>query len=170
MNMNKKTLSEVDIYTGDVTLPKGIEINLESLRADILYYLSNNTFPFSKSSDILDTYIRDYFNLNFKRYLIKKETTGIVLKPNQYSLSLIEIDPMDLYNSVDYVMFYGVNIKKSSCKIILEYDNKRIKNNFYEIELNTNSYIIFPSTLIYRIEQNTSNNENYIIKNTYESK
>jgi len=169
--MKKTTLSEIDIYTGDIKLPEGIEINLESLRADILHYLSGNQFPFSKSNDILDTYIRDYFKLNNDRYLIKRETIGIQMRPSEYSLSLIEIDPMDLSNSVDYVMFYGVNIPKDgSFKIVFEYDDKRLKNKFYEISLKTNSYVIFPSSLIYRIEPNTSNSLNYIIKNTYESK
>lgn len=171
MNMIKKTLSEIDIYTGDVNLPKGIEINLEALRADILFYLTNNKFPQSKSTDILDTYIRDYFNVNFKRYLIQRHTTGIMLKPNEYSLSLYEVNPMDLVNSVDYVMFYGVNIhNEGSCKIVFEYDNKRFKDNFYEISLKTNSYVIFPSTLVYRFEPNTSSSLNYIMKTTYELK
>lgn len=170
-NMKKTTLSEIDIYTGDVKLPEGIEINLEALRADILFYLTNNTFPQSKSNDILDVYIGDYFNLNYKKFLIKRNTTGIMLKPNEYSLSLYEINPMDLVNSVDYVMFYGVNIpKEGSCKIVFEYDNKRFKDNFYEISLKTNSYVIFPSTLVYRFEPNTSSNLNYIMKTTYELK
>tara|TARA_Y100000004_G_C8934234_1_gene421393 strand:- start:61 stop:570 length:510 start_codon:yes stop_codon:yes gene_type:complete len=168
--MIKKTLSELAVYQGDVNLPKGLNFNVESLRADIIdYSTSNKDFPFSKNLDILDTYIRDYFNLYYKKVLIKKHVSSFIIDRGEQIQNIIEADPMNLKDAADFVMLYGVKIKNNSCKIIFEYDDNRIKNMFYEEQLNENSFLIFPSTTIYQITKNEFNLKNYILKIYYES-
>ena len=169
--MIKTTLSELAVYQGDVNLPKGLDLNAESLRADILdYNTSNKDFPFSKNLDILDTYIRDYFNLHYKKCLIKKHVSSFIIGRDEQTENIIEADPMNLKDAADFVMLYGVKIKNNSCKIIFEYDDNRIKNLFYEKDFNENCFLIFPSTTIYRITKNEFNLKNYILKINYESK
>jgi hypothetical protein len=172
--MDKKILSETALYTGVVKLPSPIKIDLESLRADILLYSTNNNlnnrFPFSRSLDILQTYIRDFFNLKYSMQLIQKNTFGDIYKPNDYSYPLIQVDPMDLKNSCDYVLLYGVNVQDNSCKVRIEYDNNKFKNNYIDMPLKTNSFIIFPSTLIYYVTPNTSEQLNFILTSLYELK
>jgi hypothetical protein len=76
---------------------------------------------------------------------------------------------MDLKNSPDFVMLYGVKIEKDSCSICIEYDDNRLKNKHKIIKLNTNKFILFPSNLVYYIN-NASSETNYILTTTYELK
>jgi hypothetical protein len=169
--MNKKILSETAVYTGVVELPSPIEINLESLRADILLFNNGSeSFPFSKSLSIFQTYIRNFCSLEHSMQLVEKNTFGDIYKPGEYSYPLIQADLMDLKNSCDFVVLYGVNVEKDSCKIRIEYDNNRLKNNYIDLPLETNKFIIFPSTLIYYISPNTSGQLNFILTTLYELK
>lgn len=169
--MNKTTLSELAVYDGNLNLPNGLEFNKESLRADILVYSSTDKpFPYSKNLDILDNYVSDYFNLKDKKYLIRRNISGIILNRNEQTEYLLEADPMDLRNATDYVMLYGVKVKDGSCNVVFKYDDNRFKNKWYTREFKENSFLIFPSTVVYRITKNESSNPNYILKINYESK
>jgi hypothetical protein len=172
--MNKQLLSEIALYTGSIKLPDPIKIDLESLKADILLYNTNNTlndeFPFSKNLSILDTYIREFTYLKHSIKLISRNTIGDIYKPGEYSFPLIQADLMNLQNSCDFVLLYGVNVKENSCKIRIEYDNNRIKNNYIDVPLKTNNFIIFPSTLVYYVTPNTSEQLNFILTTLYELK
>jgi hypothetical protein len=169
--MNKTTLSELAVYSGNLELPKGLEFNSESLRADIIdYHTSDKPFAYSRNLDILDKYIQDYFNLHHKKFLIRREVSGLVIGKDVQTENMIEADPMNLKDATDFVLLYGVKIKKDSCNIVLEYDDNRIKNRWHNKEFHENSYMIFPSTTIYRIAKNESSLTNYILKISYESK
>lgn len=172
--MNKQLLSEIALYTGSINLPSPIKIDLESLKADILLYNSDNNlngqFPFSKNVSILDTYIRDFIYLKHSIKLIQKNIFGDIYKPGEYSYPLLQADLMNLQNSCDFVLLYGVNINENSCKIRIEYDNNRIKNNYIDVPLKTNNFIIFPSTLVYYVTSNTSEQLNFILTTLYELK
>jgi hypothetical protein len=172
--MNKQLLSETALYTGSIKLPDPIKIDLESLKADILLYNTNNTlndnFPFSKNLSILDTYIREFIYLKHSIKLISRNTFGDIYKPGEYSYPLIQTDPMNLQNSCDFVLLYGVNVKEGSCNIRIEYDNNRIKNNYIDVLLKTNHFIIFPSTLVYYLTPNNSEQLNFILTTLYELK
>jgi hypothetical protein len=52
--------------------------------------------------------------------LINKKTWGNVYKPQELSLPLLNIDPVDLRNSPDYTLLYGVNVK--DCSVRIHYD------------------------------------------------
>jgi hypothetical protein len=36
VDINKKTLSEIDLYYGSIVMPKGFEINRDRIKSDIL--------------------------------------------------------------------------------------------------------------------------------------
>ena len=167
--MDKKVLSQIDLYFGQVEMPKGFEINREILGADILSStIYNREFPFSRSWDMLQTYLREHINLEYGFTLVNKKTFGKIYKPREYSNSLLQVDPVDLRNSADYVMLYGVNVGKDSCKVFIEYDDNRRKGRSWEIPLNNNNFIMFPSTQRYHITANTSEQLNFILTTTYE--
>ena len=167
--MHKIILSQIDLHFGQVEMPKGFEIDREKLSSDILTStIYNREFPFSRSWDMLQTYLREHINLQYGFTLVHKKTIGNIYKPRQYSNSLLQIDPVDLRNSPDYVMLYGVNVGKDSCKVFIEYDDNRRKGRSWEIPLNNNDFIMFPSTQRYHITANTSEQLNFILTTTYE--
>ena len=167
--MKKKVLSEIDIYFGQIKMPENFEIDREKLCVDILLFTNyNNEFPFSKAWDMLQTYLREHINLNYGFALISKKTLGNIYYPNQHSHSIFHLDPVDLKNSPDYVMLYGVNVGKDSCKVLIEYDDKRRKGRSWEIFLNDNDFVMFPSTQRYHVTTNTSDQLNFILTTTYE--
>ena len=167
--MHKKVLSQIDLHFGQVEMPKGFEINRESLGADILSStIYNREFPFSRSWDMLQTYLREHINLEYGFTLVHKKTIGNIYKPRHHSHSYLQVDPVDLRHSPDYVMLYGVNIGKDSCKVFIEYDDNRRKGRSWEIPLNNNDFIMFPSTQRYYITSNTSEQLNFILTTTYE--
>ena len=100
--MQKKVLSEIDLYFGQIEMPKDFEIDREKLCIDILLFNNyNDKFPFSKSWDMLQTYLREHINLKYNFTLVHKKTIGNIYYPNQYSPSLLQVDPVDLRNSPD---------------------------------------------------------------------
>ena len=57
--MQKKVLSEIDLYYGKVDMPKGFEIDRNKLQEDILtHQIQDCPFPFSREWDKLTTYLR----------------------------------------------------------------------------------------------------------------
>lgn len=167
--MHKKVLSQIDLYFGQVEMPKDFEIDREDLSINILLYtFYNKEFPFSRSFDMLQTYLREHINLEYKFTLVHKKTIGNIYKPGEPSNSLSQVDPIDLRNSPDYVMLYGVNVGKDSCKVFIEYDDNRRKGRSWEIPLNDNGFVMFPSTQRYHVTANTSEQLNFILTSTYE--
>ena len=167
--MEKIILSKIDLYYGNVEMPKGFEVDREKLEADILSSTHNNTeFPFSKSWDILQTYLREHINLEYDFTLVHKKTIGNIYKPRQHSHSYLQVDLVDLRHSPDYIMLYGVNVGKDSCKVFIEYDDNRRKGRSWEIPLNNNDFVMFPSTQRYHITTNKSEQLNFILTTTYE--
>ena len=64
--MQKKVLSEIALYYGDVTMPKGFEINQNQLQKDILNsQINNKDFPYSREWDKLNTYLREHINVEY---------------------------------------------------------------------------------------------------------
>jgi len=167
--MKRNILSNISLYYGQIEMPKGFEIDQEKLSEDILLSTVNNKeFSFSRTWDMLQTYLREHINLEYGFTLVHKKTIGNIYKPRQHSHSLLQLDPVDLRNSPDYVMLYGVNVGKDSCKVFIEYDDNRRKGRSWEIPLNNNDFVMFPSTQQYHITTNTSEQLNSILTSTYE--
>jgi len=165
--MQKKVLSEIGLYYGDVAMPKGFEIDRNKLQSDILSSnINNKKFPFSRTWDMLNTYLREHIHVEYGFSLINKETWGNVYKPKEISIPLLNIDPVDLRNSPDYTFLYGVNVK--DCSVRIHYDNNRRAGRSWDIPLKNNDFIMFPSTQMYYITNNQKDSLNSILTITHE--
>ena len=165
--MQKKVLSEQSLYYGDVAMPKDWDIDRDKLLQDILSYsFTNKEFPFSKTWDMLNTYIKDHVRVEYNLSLVNKNSWGDIYKPSQLSKPLLDVDPVDLRNSPDFTMLYGVNV--NNCWIKIYYEDNRRKGRSWDIELTNNKFIIFPATNMYTISNEQKDNLNFIQTITYE--
>ena len=167
VGMQKKVLSEIGLYYGDVAMPKGFEIDCNKLQSDILKsQLNNKEFPFSRTWDMLNTYVREHINVEYNLRLVNKKTWGNVYKPAEISVPLLNIDPGDLRNSPDYTLLYGVNVK--DCRVRIHYDDNRRKGRSWDMPVMNNQFIIFPSTQMYYITNTQKDSLNFILTITHE--
>ena len=165
--MQKKVLSEVALYYGDVEMPKGWDIDRNKLSEDILRsQIQNTNFPFSRTFDMLSTYMRDHIMLHYGFTLVNKETWGNIYKPNETTIPLLNIDPVDLRNSPDFTLLYGVKVK--DCNVRIHYEDNRRKGRSWDIPLTNNKFIMFPSTNMYYLTNNQKDNLNFVQTITYE--
>ena len=165
--MKKKVLSEQALYFGKIDMPKGFEINHEKLTNDILQStFIYEEFPFSRTWDMLNTYMRDHVSLKYGFSLINKETWGNIYKPSETTIPLLNIDPVDLRNSPDYTLLYGVKVK--DCNVRIHYEDNRRKGRSWDIELKNNMFIMFPSTNMYYLTNNQKDSLNFVQTITYE--
>jgi hypothetical protein len=165
--MKKMILSEIDLHYGKIDMPKGFEIDRDKFQKDILSSnIKNSKFPFSKEWDKLTTYLRDHMHVEYNFILISKETWGNVYKPKEASIPLLNIEPVDLKNSPDYTLLYGVKVE--NCSVRIHYDQNRRAGRSWDIKLKNNHFIMFPSTQMYYITNNQKDSLNFILTTTYE--
>tara|TARA_R110001592_G_scaffold12204_3_gene58717 strand:+ start:89 stop:592 length:504 start_codon:yes stop_codon:yes gene_type:complete len=165
--MQKKVLSEQSLFYGNINMPKSFEIDQEKLTNDILQStFINKDFPFSRTWDMLNTYMKDFINLEHDINLVNKSTWGDIYKPNEITIPLLNIDPVDLKNSPDFTMLYGVKVK--DCFVRIHFDDNRRKGRSWDIELKNNMFIMFPSTNMYYITNTQKDSLNFIQTITYE--
>ena len=165
--MDKKVLSEIDLYYGDVAMPKDWEIDPIELAHQILQYqIHNKKFPYSRTWDKLNTYIREHIRLEYNIKLINKKTWGNIYSPHETTIPLLNVDPVDLRNSPDYTLLYGVNVK--DCSVRIHYDDNRRAGRSWDIPLTNNQFIMFPSTQLYYITNNQKDSLNFILTITHE--
>ena len=167
VDIKQKLLSKIDLFYGTISMPKGFEIDKDVLKKDILTHnIQDCPFPFSRDWDKLNTYLREHINLEYSLNLVNKLTTGLMFKPNQSNFPECENNKVDLRNSPDYVMLYGVDLENTNVRIY--YDDNRRAGRSWDIPLENNKFIMFPSTLIYHISNNQKDKINFILKTTYE--
>ena len=165
--MQKQVLSEQSLYHGKVNMPKDWDIDRNKLTTDILQsILHNKDFPFSRTFDMLNTYMRDHINLAYGFTLINKITSGYIYKPQEISLPIFDTDPVDLRNSPDFTFLYGVNVQ--DCIVRIHYEDNRRKGRSWDIPLENNNFIMFPSTNMYYLTNNQKEKLNFVLKITYE--
>ena len=165
--MQKKVLSEQSLYYGDITMPKNWDIDREKLSEDILKsQITDSPFPFSKTFDMLNTYLREHINVEYGFTLINKQTWGNTYKPQELSIPLLNIDPVDLRNSPDFTLLYGVKV--DNCSVRIHYDDNRRKGRSWDISLTNNKFIMFPSTNMYYLTNNQKDSLNFVQTITYE--
>ena len=165
--MQRQVLTEQSLFYGDIDMPKGFEIDQEKLTNDILQSTFNSKeFPFSRTWDMLNTYMRDFIGLEHDINLVNKSTWGNIYKPNETTIPLLNIDPVDLRNSPDFTMLYGVKVK--DCNVRIHYEDNRRKGRSWDIELKNNMFIMFPSTNMYYITNNQKDSLNFVQTITYE--
>ena len=167
VDMEKKALSEIALYYGDVEMPKGFEIDRNKLQLDILKsQINNEEFPYSREWDKLNTYLREHIHVEYEIRLVNKKTWGNVYKPQEISVPLLNIDPVDLRNSPDYTLLYGVKVK--DCSVRIHYDANRRKGRSWDMPLTNNKFIMFPSTQMYYITNTQKDSLNFILTITHE--
>jgi len=165
--MQKKVLTEQSLFYGDIDMPKGFEIEQKKLTNDILQStFHSKDFPFSRTWDMLNTYMRDFIGLDYGINLVNKSTWGNIYKPNETTIPLLNIDPVDLLNSPDFTMLYGVKVK--DCNVRIHYEDNRRKGRSWDIELKNNMFIMFPSTNMYYLTNNQKDSLNFVQTITYE--
>jgi hypothetical protein len=82
VEIKKKVLTEQGLFYGDINMPKDFEIDQEKLTNDILQSTFNSKeFPFSRTWDMLNTYIRDHIGVEYNINLVNKSTWGNIYKP-----------------------------------------------------------------------------------------
>ena len=165
--MQKKVLSEQSLYYGDITMPKDWDIDREELSENILKsQITDSPFPFSRTFDMLNTYLREHINAEYGFTLINKQTWGNTYKPQELSIPLLNIDPVDLRNSPDFTLLYGVKV--DNCSVRIHYDDNRCKGRSWDISLTNNKFIMFPSTNMYYLTNNQKDSLNFVQTITYE--
>ena len=165
--MQKKVLSEQSLYYGNIAMPKGWDIDREKLSEDILKsQITDSPLPFSRAFDMLNAYLREHINVEYGFTLINKETWGNTYKPQELSIPLLNIDPVDLRNSPDFTLLYGVKV--DSCSVRIHYDDNRRKGRSWDISLTNNKFIMFPSNNMYYLTNNQTNSLNFVQTITYE--
>ena len=159
--MQKKVLSEIALYYGDVAMPNGFEIDRKRLQSDILKSnMFNRELSYSRAWDMLNTYIREHIKVEYDIALINKESWGNIYKPKEISIPLLNINPVDLRNSPDYTMLYGVTVK--NCSVRIHYDSNRRAGRSWDIPLVNNRFIMFPSTCMYYLTNNQKDSLNFV--------
>jgi len=165
--MQKKVLTEQSIYYGNVSMPKHWEIDQIELSHYILQSnLTDTKLKFSKTFDKLNTYIKDFIRLEYSINLVNKETWGNIYKPNETTVPLLNVDPVDLRNSPDFTLLYGVKVK--DCMVRIHYEDNRRKGRCWDIELKDNMFIMFPSINMYYLTNNQKDSLNFLQTITYE--
>jgi hypothetical protein len=165
--MQKKVLTEQSIYFGDVSMPKHWEIDRNELAHYILQSnLTNERLHSSKTYDKLNTYIKDFIGVKHNINLVNKSTWGNIYKPAETTTPLLNIDPVDLRNSPDFTLLYGVKVK--DCNVRIHYEDNRRKGRSWDIPLLNNRFIMFPSTNMYYLTNNQKDILNFVQTITYE--
>jgi len=165
--MQKKVLTEQSIYFGDVSMPKHWEIDRNELAHYILQSnLTNERLHSSKTYDKLNTYIKDFIGVKHDINLVNKSTWGNIYKPAETTTPLLNIDPVDLRNSPDFTLLYGVKVK--DCNVRIHYEDNRRKGRSWDIPLLNNSFIMFTSTNMYYLTNNQKDSLNFVQTITYE--
>ena len=165
--MNKNILTEQSLFYGDIDMPKNWEIDRTELAHHILHSsLTNEKLQFSKTYDKLNTYVKDFIGLNYGIKLVNKSTWGNIYKPNETTIPLLNIDSVDLRNSPDFTLLYGVKVE--DCFVRIYYDDNRRKGKSWDIKLLNNRFIMFPSTNMYYLTNNQKDSLNFVQTITYE--
>ena len=181
--MQKVVLSEISLIHGSVAMPKGFEIDRDQIRNDIIesfvkqnrvntnpkaYSFDDYVVPFSQPLQWLQDYLRDHIKSEHSFTLVSKSIHGNVMAPKEKSWTRHQVDPVDLRNSPDYTLIYGVDVKEGSSECIIEYDDNRRKNRTWHLPIKNNEFILFPATNKYSFSPNTSNGLNIILTINYE--
>ena len=165
--MQKKVLSEIALYFGDVAMPKSWDIDRNKIQEAILQSnVTDSPLPFSKPLDILNTYIREHIGVEHSINLVNKNMWGNTYKPQETTIPLLNIDPIDLRHSPDFTLLYGVKVK--NCSVRIHYEDNRRKGKSWDIPLTDNKFIMFPSTCMYYLTNDQKDSLNFVQTITYE--
>ena len=164
--MRKLTLTEQSIYHGDISMPKGYEINTTELCLKAFEsYLTGKKVIHSKEWEKLNRYIVENIRLRFKRVISFRDRYDHIYLPNEISEPQLNLDFTNLPESPDWVVLYGMKVE--DCNVTILYDDNRKKNLKWTIPLTDNKFIMFPASNQYFISNTQKANLNFIMFNTY---
>jgi len=181
--MKKIILSEISLIHGPINMPKGFDIDRDKIRNDIIesyvkknsinsnpktYSFDDYVVPFSQPLQWMQDYLRDHIRVEYGFTLVHKNIHGNVMHPKEKSWTRNQVEPVDLRNSPDYTVIYGIDVKEGSSECIIEYDDNRRKNRTWHMPIKNNHFIMFPATNKYSFSPNTSNGLNIILTINYE--
>ena len=88
-------------------------------------------------------------------------------KPQETTIPLLNIDPVDLRNSPDFTLLYGVNVKNCNGQNMnMKITDVKVDLGIYHLE--NNKFIMFPSTNMYYLTNNQKDSLNFVQTITYE--
>tara|TARA_R110000822_G_scaffold209270_1_gene345205 strand:- start:1629 stop:2111 length:483 start_codon:yes stop_codon:yes gene_type:complete len=158
--MHKKVLSEESIYHGKVKMPKGFEIDHESILVNITgSNVYDIPFPNTNIFSELNTYLIENIYLNFNITLSNVKTWGDIIYPTKKSEINITFENFKHH----FVLVYGVKIEPRSTYIKIYFNNKPLT-----FEIKEGEFVMFPSNLMYNFTENKSNKFNFIQTILYE--
>jgi len=96
----------------------------------------------------------------------RDKLSGDILQSVIQNKDLLNIDPVDLRNSPDFTLLYGVKVK--DCMVRIHYEDNRRKGRSWDIPLLNNRFIMFPSTNMYYLTNNQKDSLNFVQTITYE--
>jgi|13_taG_2_1085334.scaffolds.fasta_scaffold16348_3 hypothetical protein len=170
--IEKKIITAVPLFTGNVDMPKGWHLEKDEMVKNITIknYYEDVKDKFYKTIDRLETFIREYMHVDHRRHITRGDghyPYGRYYEKNEISKPMLEVNPFNLKASPDWVCLYGVEIDPGSCKIIITYNDNRKKGKKWIVDLETNKFVMFPATLEYYIENKNNSYLNYIQTLTY---
>ena len=179
--MNKKILVETVLFEGEIVLPKNHQIDRFKIKSDILQAKlenktsSSNPFAFafsdysietSRPLNLIRSTIAEKLQVYHKTIIEPRLSFGNVYEPKQQSFFRNMIDPVNIKESPDYVMIYGVDVDKNA-SVVLETKDKRGVDQLSVYPIITNHYIMFPSYLKFFVNENDSFQTNIFLTTTY---
>ena len=180
--MEKKVLTEIAIYYGEVKRPKGHEVNNHEIKADILeaqlqnklvsdspfsYRFFDYKLNYSPNMGYVNEHICEYMNVKHSITLQPELSFGNILQYREQSFSRRCLEMNDLKNEPTHTMVYGVDIQPESAQVVIEYDDNKAKDKTWFYELKTNEYIVFPTSCRYFLAGNTSKEPNFFLTTTF---
>lgn len=179
--INKIVLTEQSIVLG--TIPKILKFNKEDLKLNLLSSYSKNNYQsfdefnyhkYYLNLDLhqhftwLHDFIKDDYNLNYGKSLIKTSFSGILLLPNESIDYHHHVDDYDIHNSNDFTCVYVLEAEKQSSSLFFEYEQGRKRHAKWMEPLETNKYLLFNSELRHSYSKNLSNKPIYMICWTFQ--
>ena len=151
------TIANPDIIRRDsFNLKPGLQIRIPD---------PNRVSNILRSFEQLNKYIIEHIYLNYNISLVNQDTWSNMYLPNERTEPLLNVDPVDLKNSPDYTLLYGVGT--SDCHVRIYYDDNRRKGRSWDMKLENNGFILFPSNNIYYIDNKPRDTLNFVQTITY---
>lgn len=165
--IEKTVLTEVPLFTGDIKMPKGWHLERDEMvkQATVSHYYEDIDHPFYTTVDRLQTFILEYMTVEHKINILRGNNhapSARYYERNEISKPLITVDNFNLRSSPDWVLLYGIEIDPGSCIINIKYDDNRLKDRIWKVDLETNKFIMFPAILQYFVENKNNSYLNYV--------
>lgn len=164
--IHKITLTDNNLYSGTVKMPKGFEILPFELKGVILESEKNN-MPIKNCKSLfkLNTYIIDFLRIKYNLDLVDKEFLGNYYKPQEITKNISQINYSKISENPSHVMLYG--IQAIDCFVRIHYQDLRSAPMFLDAQLKNNEFLFFPANLQYQISNMQTREHNFIQTITY---